>query len=258
MRIASSTRFVRVLFTACLAVALGFALDMAMSKEPGEPVEAPAARTSPEPDGRELFVREWIPGDPRSHRGDGLGPVFNDSSCVACHNQGGPGGGGPASKNIHIVLRRVETKSKPKKNIQLQSFVLHHFGVDSKYASWRARTAQSTPKGSNEFTGSPFRIHVILGSQRNTPPLFGLGLIDAIQEGALEEAAAKKFAKFPKVSGRVAREKNGRFGWKAQKASLEEFVLTACAVELGLHVPGHQQPSPPHDPKYKSPGLDHD
>src|SRR4051812_1493201 len=53
--------------------------------------------------GRELFLREWTPGDPRSHGGDGLGPVFNDSSCVACHNAGGAGGAGPASKNVDIL-----------------------------------------------------------------------------------------------------------------------------------------------------------
>jgi CxxC motif-containing protein (DUF1111 family) len=53
--------------------------------------------------GRELFLREWIPGDARSHGGDGLGPVFNDTSCVACHNQGGVGGSGPAAKNAQIV-----------------------------------------------------------------------------------------------------------------------------------------------------------
>jgi CxxC motif-containing protein (DUF1111 family) len=55
------------------------------------------------PDGKELFQREWLPNDPRAHGGDGLGPVFNDSSCVACHNLGGPGGGGPASKNVDII-----------------------------------------------------------------------------------------------------------------------------------------------------------
>ena len=47
--------------------------------------------------GEEIFRREWLPNDPRSHGGDGLGPVFNDSSCVACHNQGGIGGGGLCS-----------------------------------------------------------------------------------------------------------------------------------------------------------------
>jgi CxxC motif-containing protein (DUF1111 family) len=55
------------------------------------------------PDGKELFQREWLPGDARAHGGDGLGPVFNDSSCVACHNLGGAGGGGPASKNVDII-----------------------------------------------------------------------------------------------------------------------------------------------------------
>src|SRR5271157_3757488 len=53
--------------------------------------------------GRVLFEREWQPGDSRSHGGDGLGPVYNDSSCVACHNLGGSGGGGSASKNVDII-----------------------------------------------------------------------------------------------------------------------------------------------------------
>src|SRR5438132_10492432 len=53
--------------------------------------------------GYELFNREWLPNDPRSHGGDGLGPVYNDSSCVACHNSGGSGGAGPVSKNIEIL-----------------------------------------------------------------------------------------------------------------------------------------------------------
>ncbi|MGH7199316.1 MAG: di-heme oxidoredictase family protein, partial [Planctomycetaceae bacterium] len=53
--------------------------------------------------GAEIFAREWMPDDPRSHGGDGLGPVFNDTSCIACHNQGGVGGGGPNSKNVNII-----------------------------------------------------------------------------------------------------------------------------------------------------------
>lgn len=53
--------------------------------------------------GRELFTREWLPRDPRSAAGDGLGPVFNDTSCVGCHNQGGIGGAGPPSKNVQVV-----------------------------------------------------------------------------------------------------------------------------------------------------------
>jgi CxxC motif-containing protein (DUF1111 family) len=96
-------------------------------------------------------------------------------------------------------------------------------------------------------------------TQRNGTALFGAGRIDAIGERALEAAERQKYREFPKVSGRVARDEKGRigrFGWKAQKARLEDFVLTACAVELGLHVPGHDQPPLPHNAKYKAPGLD--
>ncbi len=39
----------------------------------------------------------------------------------------------------------------------------------------------------------------------------------------------------------------GRFGWKAQVAKLQDFVMTACANELGLEVPGHHQAASPVD-----------
>ena len=71
--------------------------------------EPPAARTSIV-SGRELFLREWVRDDPRSHGGDGLGPLFNDTSCVACHNQGGPGGGGSEAKNV-ILMSAVRNLS---------------------------------------------------------------------------------------------------------------------------------------------------
>src|SRR5947209_6050651 len=59
--------------------------------------------------GRELFEREWLPGDSQTHGGDGLGPVYNDSSCIACHNLGGGGGGGAASKNVDIITASANT-----------------------------------------------------------------------------------------------------------------------------------------------------
>jgi Di-haem oxidoreductase, putative peroxidase len=61
------------------------------------------AKTNPVAVGYEIFNREWMPNDPRGHGGDGLGPVYNDSSCIACHNSGGSGGAGPVSKNIDIL-----------------------------------------------------------------------------------------------------------------------------------------------------------
>ena len=48
-----------------------------------------------------LFSHEWTEHDPLT-RGDGLGPVFNARSCVECHSQAAPGGGGPVEKNVTV------------------------------------------------------------------------------------------------------------------------------------------------------------
>ena len=74
-------------------------------------LEAFAAAPAGDPEepqvrGRELFARAWISRDRRSHGGDGLGPVYNERSCLACHDQGGPGGGGGADKNIEIITAK--------------------------------------------------------------------------------------------------------------------------------------------------------
>ena len=47
-----------------------------------------------------LFEHRWTKNDPLAAGGDGLGPVFNADSCVACHFQGGNGGGGPNENNV--------------------------------------------------------------------------------------------------------------------------------------------------------------
>ncbi len=82
----------------CMTVYQAYGNDQ--SKAGAEP-----AITNPVAVGYEIFNREWMPNDPRGHGGDGLGPVYNDSSCIACHNSGGSGGAGPISKNIDIIER---------------------------------------------------------------------------------------------------------------------------------------------------------
>src|SRR5262245_16780547 len=107
------------------------AVVLAAPREERSLPEANPADAAVKPDGKELFAREWIPHDPRSPRGDGLGPVFNDTSCVACHNQGGAGGGGPASKNVHILTTASLVQQNEMRMAPTQSFVLHHFGTDA-------------------------------------------------------------------------------------------------------------------------------
>src|SRR5207245_2695643 len=57
-------------------------------------------------------------------------------------------------------------------------------------------------------------------------------------------------------AARLADGRIGRFGWKAQTASLSDFVQAACANELGLGNPGHAQPVPLYKQVTLTRGLD--
>lgn len=261
--------------------------------------DARAGEDRPAPDvmahGAELFAREWLPGDPKGPGGDGLGPVYNETSCIACHHQGGPGGAGPASTNVEILSARAGTglgarrrgadipdagESHPGLRTA-RSVVLHRFGVDPMYRGWRIRlvgddkladmaeSPQTEIRQVQQLVGSPLsgpstRLGIPLRSgltlsQRNPPALFGAGLIDALPESVLVDAAERKFPGFPEISGRVSRLKDGRigrFGLKAETPDLREFVLSACANELGLEVPGHHQAASPLEPDAQAKGLD--
>src|SRR5687767_10779925 len=59
--------------------------------------------------GREAFVMNFARpssqvGDGElGKRGNGLGPLLNDTSCVNCHNLGGVGGAGGLDSNVIMV-----------------------------------------------------------------------------------------------------------------------------------------------------------
>ncbi len=278
--------------------------------------------------GRELFARRWIPDDPRCHGGDGLGPVYNATSCADCHNQGGPGGGGPLDRNVELAAGigymvfvgdptvvvdsrgngwgsqfdqsadRADLAKVHPAFRDAGSVVLHRFGVDPDYEKWRSTLlsrCRTTPPVTTRHSGGRHGTsrghapasHVPrlartraaldrqvqatvrdiengLGSERvafrvtrrNTPPLFGAGLIDGLSESDLLNAAQ---GQPEETRGRVHRLKDGRlgrFGWKSQVASLEDFVLTACANEMGLEVPGHRQAVSPTAPEARAQALD--
>ena len=133
----------------------------------------------------------------------------------------------------------------------------------------RLNSRFSDPKGASALAAgakrqpSPFPIEhghfSVIHSQRNPSSLFGIGLIDRLPGSAIEAVAIARDRRFPEIKGRICRLADGRigrFGWKAEQASLEDFVLTACAMELGLEVPGHHQGVKPEDPDYRPPGLD--
>src|SRR5262245_19404859 len=99
---AAKTRLARALGLCVLAYA-----GAALPAEPGDRDRVVV--------GRELFVREWVPQDPRARGGDGLGPMYNAASCVACHRMGGPGGAGLNDHNVQLLVPELVP---PRNNIK--------------------------------------------------------------------------------------------------------------------------------------------
>lgn len=184
-------------------------------------------------DGFELFTRTWIPHDPLSPDGDGLGPYFNEDSCADCHALAGPGGAGPASVNVHLFVANdgsteLEHRHKPE---------------SSGAGGTELDPAMAAVVRANRFN---------LAVQRNAPALFGAALIDAIEPSVFEEVAASQPEEIQGTFRYDTKGRIGRFGWRGQTASLAEFVEGACAGELGLQTPRITQPGTP------GPGLDMD
>jgi CxxC motif-containing protein (DUF1111 family) len=225
--------------------------------------------------GRELFMHEWTPNDPLAANGDGLGPVFNAASCVACHKQGSPGGGGPVENNVTVFT------SVDKENHEANQGVVHanatqdDFRESLRNVSWtfpptsQPALADLLPSG-NQGCISPPRIGTVKGTditQRNTPALFGADLIDAIPDRIIianERTQRLKWGladsdtdDFPVGRAiRLSEKKVGKFGWKAHISSLSEFVRVACANELGLGNPFKAQPASLAKADYRPRGLD--
>lgn len=234
---------------------------------------AQAKRPGPVEPGQKLFERVWEPGHDAEAGGDGLGPLFNARSCAACHVLGGIGGAGPAKDNVMLLSAAIPenaaglvglgarlTKLHPA-FASAATIVLHRFSSDPlPYAAFRQKLIGLDPKTGGEPIRKAVAIRAIMRKQgespiksievdgtklllaeRNTPPLFGLGLIDSISQAEIDEVAALETKENPAVAGRFV----GRFGWRGQTSQLADFVRGACATELGLQVSTQAQPVDP-------------
>jgi CxxC motif-containing protein (DUF1111 family) len=220
--------------------------------------------------GKQLFEKSWEPGTPSATGGDGLGPLYNDVSCVACHNQSGTGGGGAGDHDVVLLTAVTDSNRKTRRmgggmmgsigsGMARRSKVYHgemadlHPGFQNSTSVVLHRhatdpAAQELLAAIEDFDAVQTRegFKVLRKGRRNTPALFGAGLIDAISDDVLLATETRTFPNFPEIKGRVSAlpdGQRGRFGWKGQIASLDRFVRAACANELGLEVPGHHQAS---------------
>jgi CxxC motif-containing protein (DUF1111 family) len=190
---------------------------------PDAPMAAPTEITGPrhtlDDDETARFLRGRTAFDRESHLSGGLGPVFNGDSCRACHFQGGIGGGGP--RDVDVVRYAVADGSgayvAPENGTMA---ALHHVDPET-----RPTIASADD---------------VIFEARQTPPLFGIGLVDEVLESAILAGADPDDTNGDGIRG-IARilddGRVGRLGWKAQVPSLAEFARDAMGAELGHSVP---------------------
>ena len=179
---------------------------------------------------------------------DGLGPTFNLDSCSGCHSQPTIGGTSPSTNPQVAVATLMGAKNVVPSFITANGpirearFVRNRDGSpDGGVHGLFVITGRSDAPGCNiaqpNFAAELARNNVVF---RIPTPLFGLGLVENISDGALEAslAANAQQKRTLGISGRFNRNGNdgtiARFGWKAQNKSLLLFSGEAYNVEMGI------------------------
>ena len=150
---------------------------------------------------------------------DGLGPAFNGTSCAGCHNIPAIGGFGT------ITEMRAGYRNEEGRFQAFEGGTLYHLF--------------SLPPH-NCQPQMPPEANVI--ARRISIPLFGAGLVEAIPDETLIALEDPEDLNGDGVSGRAARvfdlatrrDRIGRFGWKAQQATLLTFAGDAYRNEMGI------------------------
>lgn len=149
----------------------------------------------------------------------GLGPVFNGTSCAECHSS--PTAGGSSARVVTMIRRPGDGPYDP----------LEDRGGPLIQAQGIRTPACSVPNEPVPTDSAQ--------SRRETPPLYGLGLVEAVPEATIVALADPDDANGDGISGRVNRVggKLGRFGWKAEQATLEDFSAKSLVDEVGITNP---------------------
>lgn len=224
--------------------------------------------------GRTVFGRPWLAAPAKDEDFDGLGPVFNRLSCIACHPRNGRGSApGVAAEPMRTMLVRLSVPGQdshggPKPH-PAYGDQLNENGIDGVPGEGRAEihwTARSEtlPGGLVvELRRPTFRFvdlaygdlgADVLISPRIGQPIIGLGLLEAVGEADILAAADPDDSDGDGVSGRPNRVWDvgngrvalGRFGWKANQPSLHQQLAGAMIGDLGITSPlmPHQNCTP--------------
>ncbi len=221
------------LITLAVACSIGTQADAQVAKHPSHRPQHPHRPQGPPPNALKPQLGDPLPGLTKEQleafldgkedfegsetEAGGLGPIFNRDSCVTCHSA--PVTGGASAINVTRFGRMTGQSFDP-------------------LTSLGGSLQQDHEINSVLHEVVPPEANVV--AQRNSTPLFGLGLIEAIPDDEILRNVKRR--PLDGVLGRVAMVSDvasgkvliGRFGWKAQQATLLSFSGDAYLNEMGI------------------------
>lgn len=232
--------------------------------------------------GKALAHQPWVKAPTITTARDGLGPIYNARTCLACHLNGGRGHmPNNAQQPLHHALLRLSLAGgdevrgvlpEPRYGDQLQSqsVALSH-QLRSVITPEQGASEEAPPEGQVYIHWQQHRFTYPDGEQvmlrypqielrnlgygelhaetlmgiRNAPPLHGMGLLELIEQQAIDALADPEDRDGDGISGRVnlvwdvetERRVPGRFGLKANRASLRIQTAAAFANDIGISNP---------------------
>ena len=210
--------------------------------------------------GKNLFNLVWTDSIDESLDGNGLGPLYNASSCVSCHPKNSRVGPPRLIGEKALgMLVRISVKNNlnqevphPKYGTQINTFSVKDFPAEGViYVTWEYKNGTYGDGESwqlrrpvllfSELAYGPIDSSV-LRSARVPPSLNTSGKIEKVNDSSIITGADPDDLDGDNISGRpnfvrskiTGSNQIGRFGWKAGKYNLKEQVATALIEDMGI------------------------
>jgi CxxC motif-containing protein (DUF1111 family) len=212
--------------------------------------------------GNAFFNSAWVVAPATAAARDGLGPLFNARSCDACHNNDGRGQPPlePGERPVALVIQlsgptsgeNNEPLADPVYGANLNPYAIGGVPAEGSIRIEPREIQGEFADGEGYTLVAPeYRFEALaygeLGpetrfSPRVAPPVFGLGLLQAVPEEQLLAWSDPDDADGNGISGRpnrvwdyaAARTVVGRFGWKANQPDIAAQTAAAFSSEIGL------------------------